>query len=494
MTKIPAAAFSSCVSLSDVNFPSELQTIGQNAFKNCAITEADIPDGVTVIDSAFIGCTSLRRVRIHGGIYSIQHAFQGCTSLTDVEMPYNDDDETELKMSNAFQDCTSLKEIWIPPQVKSLYYSFSGCSSLDNVMISPLQSDAWKITNSESAFEGCSSLKGIYLPPDRFSYIGSRMFKNSGMEEIEIPEGITSIGANAFQGCSHLWVIYLPQTLTSIGNYGFADCPSLGILDVPDTVIGFPYNAVENNNIELITTQGEAAWNVSMESDEDGITHSFREPLRFSGESDVGIEISNNRIILYAPEVEQEGSFYYRFILTPGYDEYNENTMTEQGTNKQSAAFTVDDTNTTYTAKVIVGRTSHSVDTSSVRYGYDGDERISLWDPVNAYVDGNGEIQFASGYSQLAYLPADLQRIEEGAFDTASLAGKMIVLHNGVNEIGARAFADTGIVAIFIPESIMSIGAGAFDGCDFTIFCVEGSWADEWSDSFEHVMVLPRSE
>ena len=494
MKAIPDSAFSGCVSLAEVNFPSALETIGVNAFKNCAIMEADIPDGVTVIDYAFVGCTSLWKVRMHGGIYSIRNAFQGCTSLVEVEMPFTDDGETELFMANAFQGCTSLTEIWIPPQVKNLNHAFSGCISLNDVMISDLQSDNWKISDTQYAFEDCISLREIYLPEGRIASYGFRMFKNSGLEEIEIPEGITRIEAEAFQGCGNLRRVILPQTLLVIGSYAFADCPSLQRLDVPDSVGEFPYSAVENDTIELITSQDKPAWSVAMQSAEDGITHSFRNPLRFIAESDVGFETDGNRITVYAPEVDQEGSFYYRYILVPGYDENGEGAMTAQGTGKRSASFTVQDTNAAYTAKVIVGRTSMCVDTASVGTGCDGDERIAFWNPVNAYVDENGEIQFISGYSQLAYLPTALERIEEGAFDTASFAGRMIVLHNGVNEIGARAFADTGIAAIFIPESVTSIGAGAFDGCSFTIFCVEGSWAAGWSDGFEHVVTLTRNE
>ena len=38
---------------------------------------------------------------------------------------------------------------------------------------------------------------------------------------VVIPEGVTSIGADAFRGCSSLSEITIPEEVTSIGNYAF---------------------------------------------------------------------------------------------------------------------------------------------------------------------------------------------------------------------------------------------------------------------------------
>jgi hypothetical protein len=42
--------------------------------------------------------------------------------------------------------------------------------------------------------------------------------------KIEIPEGVTEIGKEAFRGCSQLTEVTLPSTITSIGENAFADC------------------------------------------------------------------------------------------------------------------------------------------------------------------------------------------------------------------------------------------------------------------------------
>jgi hypothetical protein len=39
-----------------------------------------------------------------------------------------------------------------------------------------------------------------------------------------VPEGVTSIGENAFQGCTHIESITLPEGITSIGQWAFSNC------------------------------------------------------------------------------------------------------------------------------------------------------------------------------------------------------------------------------------------------------------------------------
>ena len=45
---------------------------------------------------------------------------------------------------------------------------------------------------------------------------------------MNIPEGVTWIGSNAFEQCSSMTVVHLPSTLESIGNIVFNNCNSLG--------------------------------------------------------------------------------------------------------------------------------------------------------------------------------------------------------------------------------------------------------------------------
>ena len=54
--------------------------------------------------------------------------------------------------------------------------------------------------------------------------IADGVFKNSAISEIIIPEGIVSIGAGAFSGCTSLLRISIPSTLCYIGGGAFNGC------------------------------------------------------------------------------------------------------------------------------------------------------------------------------------------------------------------------------------------------------------------------------
>lgn len=57
-----------------------------------------------------------------------------------------------------------------------------------------------------------------------------------GLTEVAIPDGVTSIGDDAFYNCSSLTSITLPNGVTSIGDWAFSGCSSLTSITLPDSV------------------------------------------------------------------------------------------------------------------------------------------------------------------------------------------------------------------------------------------------------------------
>ena len=85
-----SGAFSGCTSLTSIDIPNGVTSIGDYVFNECrALTGVTIPDGVTSIgDSAFSYCSSLTSVTIGNGVTSIGYeAFKGCKSLTSITIP-----------------------------------------------------------------------------------------------------------------------------------------------------------------------------------------------------------------------------------------------------------------------------------------------------------------------------------------------------------------------------------------------------------------------
>ncbi|MDR3187814.1 MAG: leucine-rich repeat protein, partial [Prevotellaceae bacterium] len=98
------------------------------------------------------------------------------------------------------------------------------------------------------AFKGCSGLTGSLTIPASVKSIGTNAFENSGLTRLTISEGVETIGKSAFSGCSRLTgSLILPASVTSIDKYAFDDCHELtGALTIPAGVTSISNGAFAN--------------------------------------------------------------------------------------------------------------------------------------------------------------------------------------------------------------------------------------------------------
>jgi len=88
----------------------------------------------------------------------------------------------------------------------------------------------------EDAFYGCSGLMSVTIP-DSVTTIGLEAFRAcSGLTKVTLPQYITSIEGSTFESCSRLTSISIPYGVASIGADAFYGCYGLASVTIPNSV------------------------------------------------------------------------------------------------------------------------------------------------------------------------------------------------------------------------------------------------------------------
>ena len=218
--------------------------ISSLAFWNTKITSVKIPNSVEYIGgSAFADCVNLTSVTIPGSVKTIdQDAFNGCSGLTSIEIQ---EGVTTIKKC-AFKDCSSLTSVTIPSSVKFIGVdAFEGCSNLKSVYISDvaawcsIEFKNWRanpLHKAKKLFMNGEEITDLIIP-DGVTSIGDEAFHYcTGLRSVTIPNSVSSIGSSSFNNCFSLTSMTLPNSLTSIGGWAFFYCPGLTSLIIPKNV------------------------------------------------------------------------------------------------------------------------------------------------------------------------------------------------------------------------------------------------------------------
>lgn len=104
------------------------------------------------------------------------------------------------------------------------------------------------------AFFGCSNLENIFIP-DSVTRIASSAFEEcSKLKSVTGFKCVTLIGSSAFSGCASLESIPFPVSQVSIGDYAFEKCSSLKNVKIPDNVTSIGTTIFNRcGNIETVT-------------------------------------------------------------------------------------------------------------------------------------------------------------------------------------------------------------------------------------------------
>ena len=94
------------------------------------------------------------------------------------------------------------------------------------------QSETYTVTAiDDAAFYECEGLTGTLVIPGSMTDIGENAFQAcTGLNEIELQEGVTTIWHSAFYSCSGITSVSFPNTLATIFHYAFVGCSSMNSL------------------------------------------------------------------------------------------------------------------------------------------------------------------------------------------------------------------------------------------------------------------------
>ena len=246
VNKFIKGQFSKCTNLKKANIPTAITAFPGNVFEYCSsLEEITIPDNITVINgSQFNGCTGLKKIILEGtteleidnasGLQAKYTAGSGDAAIDYIstleEVVVNRPMKSVQPAKNPWRGNTSIKKV-----------TFGGnCTAVFSNM-----------------FENCSSLSEINIP-ETVTSIAANAFAGTGIASLDLHGGIATISSSAFQNCKSLTTVKinegttfidalafngspvsslsLPASLTTIGKQAFNNCALTGDIVLPAAV------------------------------------------------------------------------------------------------------------------------------------------------------------------------------------------------------------------------------------------------------------------
>jgi uncharacterized repeat protein (TIGR02543 family) len=475
------------------------KTISSHAFYNVAsLEEIVIPDSFTVIQPfAFAhfaaNTSSLQSITLPANLVAIGNsAFQNSGKLRSLTIPAT----VATLGTSVLQNTVDLESLTIGGQLPQfLRFYFGGTSATAGGVI-PAALKHVTITNTTSnilptsyfqafttletitlpnsiteiqsnAFNGTTNLKSVVLPANLVT-LGVSTFQASGIETIVIPNSVTILPNDTFRGAIRLTSVTLPNGLVTMGFNVFFDAINLTSLSIPSTVTSIG-TGILNSTSAGATSKIESI-TVNLESF--APTLSFLRYL-FGGTSTTAggnLPQSLKTVNLTSTALTAiPNGFFQSFatietitlsntFTTMGTDVFNGTTLLKNVTlptsltNIGNNAFL----NSSSMLNINIPKTVTTIGNTAFR----GTTSLTSFEfPESLVSIGTGVFQ-ESGLIAIE-IPTVLTAIPNDTFFGATNLLD-VTMHNGITNIGANAFRGTKITEISLSNQLTTIQAGAF--------------------------------
>lgn len=257
------------------------------------VTSFDIKANLFFIyDHGFKNCTKLQKVTLPNSCIGIDGwTFEGCTNLTTVNIPTSYFKKS--KDGHMFKGCTNLSSVMdYPATTQSIGgWDYEGCSSLDVLIVRAVNKpdisnanihnfkhiyvpdesvedyktgDWWHDGNIKDKIEGLSN----YGTTEIVATIGglnyslkngsAKLLKGDYSGELVIPASVEYEGktynvnaiealgdGNAANANQNITSVKIEAELTAIPGYAFANCKKIESIELPNTITSFPTHAFQ---------------------------------------------------------------------------------------------------------------------------------------------------------------------------------------------------------------------------------------------------------
>lgn len=216
-----------------------VRSIGESAFETAKFSSVTLPETIREIKpKAFLNCNNVKTININGKILA-----ESYVQLTDEngELAYDENGNPKYD-----------------PEVDSdgnvVYDADGNVKYKTAVVAANVTSKGATIatTIGNNAFQGCTSLESVYI--SGFQTMGDYLFsgctslKNAefstdGMyavksNKVQATELTMAIGKNAFENCTALTEITIPKNVKTIGAAAFTGCTALTTVNIGPTLTG----------------------------------------------------------------------------------------------------------------------------------------------------------------------------------------------------------------------------------------------------------------
>lgn len=445
----------------------------------------------TIETTVFVMLDNLKSVTIPTTVTKInQNAFMYCENLDSVTFE-GKVDEIE---SEAFSCCATVITFYCQSQYESYYEDMkdlitdqgavvdaslpdSGKTDPDptpNPGPEPSKTDAFGLTETAdgrgyivTSYDISKGGANVAIPKEYngkpIVAIGDKAFDrteaNVGfanwITSITIPDTVTSIGKNAFYGCTRLESITLPEGLESIGDEAFRHCNSLKKIEIPASVTSIGDLAFKQAGGAHLAEINVAAGNKNYSSI-DGVLFSKDGKTLIcypTGKVGAPYKMPDSTEVIANDAFKGDANT----VDTATLDGQHKLTGIELSKNLKKVG-----------ARAFMQTSLESItigsDIEYEEYAFDGCKNVKEL----IIKEGVTEIPDALFYGfencTTVKLPSTLKKIGYRAFDR--LGATEIELPEGLEEIGEEAFENSEIKELKIPASVTKIGDRAFYSMD----------------------------